>query len=174
MSKDTEVETGVKEDVQDAPTEQKEEIASSPTEQEVDVADVIAAKDAELAKVRGERDNYKKGMLKAKGKLPEEDLDEELSSEDKMRQIVREEMLDTKEAQLSEEKDAIIKKALKENKEMKLALATGSSSNVSGSNQEKPVFETGSDKKNDALLNRFGGDQTKVDRFKKLQTEREA
>lgn len=174
MDNNTEVETGVEEEVQDAPTEQKEEIASPQPEQGIDYEALLAEKDAELAKVKEEKENYKKGLLKAKGKLPEEELEEDLSADDKMRQIAQEVVLSTKESQLNQEKDELYKKALKENKEMKLAMATGTSSNAQGSNQEKPQFETPSDKKDEALLAKFGGDQTKVDRFKALHANREA
>lgn len=92
--------------------------ASAPSTTEEDFLTVLEAKDAELKKVSDERDNYRKGMLKAKGKLPN-DEDEKV---DMIRQIAREEALAIQEARLSAEKDDLIKKALRENKELKLAL----------------------------------------------------
>lgn len=80
----------------------------------------LAAKDAEIARLTESDANWKVAALKAKAKLkgvPDPDETEE----EKYRRIVREELANSELARLNSEKDAILKKALKENKEMKLA-----------------------------------------------------
>ncbi len=78
------------------------------------------ALEAEKAQLIIERDNYKKGMLKAKGKLPEESDDTE-SVDEKMRRIAEETLAESRLTQLAMEQDVLLKKALKENRELKLA-----------------------------------------------------
>lgn len=115
-----------------------------PTTTEVDSETLLAQKDAEIAKIATERDNYRKGLLKAKGKLPdEEELDTSTPEglEALVDRKVAEKLLNTKEAQLQAEKDAIIKQTLKRNKELELALKNRTdvtSTSGQGSNQEKP------------------------------------
>jgi outer membrane protein TolC len=72
---------------------------------------------ANLDKVAAERENYKKGMLAAKGKS-----DDDESEEDKIARIVEEKLQGSTEAQLLKQKDEIAKRALQENKELKVAL----------------------------------------------------
>ncbi len=98
----------------------KEESAASPDLQ-VDFAAQLAAKDAELAKLAAERDNYKTGMLKAKGKLPEDEIDND-DVDTKIQKAVQEALYSESEKKLQAEKDAILQKALTENKELKVAL----------------------------------------------------
>ncbi len=112
--------------------------------QEVDYESVLKQKDDELAQVRQERENYKKGMLKAKGKLPEEyqtDTDTPEDMEAIIDRKVTEKLLSTKEAQLQAEKDQAMRAVLKRNRELEVALKNrgqvGSGTGI-GSNQEKP------------------------------------
>lgn len=120
-----------------------EEVVTQPTTQ-VDYETLLAQKDAEIAKVRAEKDNYRKGLLKEKGKLPEDyrsDTDEPETTESMTRRIVNETLLSTKEAQLQAEKDEALKAVLKRNKELETALKNRgqiTSQTGEGSNQEKP------------------------------------
>lgn len=119
------------------------------TPQEVDYEALLAEKDAAIAKVQQEKENYRKGMLKAKGKLPEEDhLDNDKPEEDeRFRRIAREEMLSTKEAQLQADKDATISALAKRTKELETALRNRgqiTSASALGSNQDKPEVKTDS------------------------------
>jgi hypothetical protein len=169
MSTDTTVETKV----ETAVTPPETVVAPSATE--VDYEAVIADKDAELAQVRTERENYRKGMLKAKGKLPEE---EELDSstpegmESLVDRKVQEKFLSTKEAQLQSEKDAALKAVLKRNKELEVALRNrGQITSVSGqgSNQEKPEGKIDNYLSNEQVnaLKAKGWDDKKIEAFKK-------
>lgn len=81
----------------------------------------IAQLEADKAKLIVESANYKLGMLKAKNKAPENFEDE--GEEERIARIVQEKLAETKIAQIDTEKDTLIKKTLRENKELKLALS---------------------------------------------------
>ncbi len=105
---------------------------------------------AELAKVKTDRDNYRKGLLKAKGKLPEEEEADDTPPEnwrEEARKIAREEYLSTQEAQLQAKEEAQVKAILKRNKELTIALKNRgqiTSNTASGSNEEKPEVKVDS------------------------------
>ena len=98
------------------------ETVVTPTTTEVDYEVELQKKDAEIAKIKEDKENYRKGMLKAKGKLPEEDNLEDESLDDKVSRLVKEQILNTKEAQVQAEKDALVTTLAKKNKELTLAL----------------------------------------------------
>lgn len=120
-----------------------EEVVTQSTTQ-VDYEALLAEKDAEIAKVQAEKNNYRKGLLQAKGKLPEDyqsDTGETETTESMTRRIINETLLSTKEAQLQAEKDQALKAVLKRNKELETALRNRgqvTSQTGEGSNQEKP------------------------------------
>lgn len=78
------------------------------------------ALEAEKARLIEEAANYKVAYLKEKSKRKEEDPEGE-SDEERMRRIAQETLADSRLAEIAREQDAIIKKALRENKELKLA-----------------------------------------------------
>jgi hypothetical protein len=104
---------------------------------------LLAEKDAKIAKVSEERDNYRKGMLKAKGKLPE---DEEVDVAEIARQAARDEILSSEVFKAQQEKDALIVAMTRELKEAKVALnnraQVSSSSSGAGADTSniKPQF----------------------------------
>lgn len=115
--------------------------------EEVDYEAELLKKDQELEKIRRERENYKQGLLRAKGKLSEEELyADEVSQEDKVRSIIREELLNTESSRIAQEREEILAKVLRENKELKLANKTKSQKSgspvVAGTNQERPKSDT--------------------------------
>lgn len=148
------------------------EVATQTTE--VDYEAELTKKDAELAKVRAEKENYRRGMLKAKGKLPDED---DISSNDedidaKIDRKVEEKYLATREAQVLAEKDALVIASAKKIKELSLALKNRSqvsSSTGQGSNQDRPEVRTDSTLSEDQLssLRAKGWDDKKIELFKK-------
>jgi len=97
-----------------------------------------AALEAEKAKLLEESINYKAAYLKERAKSADGDDDERL------RRIAREELSNSRLADIAREQDIIIKKALKENKELKLAHLNKSDIPVSiGSHSEgQPVKDT--------------------------------
>lgn len=104
-----------------ADTQPQETAAAPVTEQtppEVDWEAKFNESQANLEKVAAERENYKKVALSKKKGESNDDEDEE----ERFRRIAREEALKTQEAQLNQQKDEIIKRALQENKELKVAL----------------------------------------------------
>ena len=104
------------------------------TTTEIDAQTRIAELEAEKAQLATERDNYKIGMLKAKGKIPE--FDENESEDDKIRRISHETLAESRLADIAREQDAIIKKALIENKELKSALKNKTSTNAVSTGSE--------------------------------------
>lgn len=150
------------------------EVVSTQTDTQVDYEALLAEKDAELAKVQQEKDNYKKGLLKAKGKLPEDyqtDTDEPESLENFIDRRVSEKLLDTKEAQLQAEKDMALKAVIKRNKELETALRNRgqiTSQTGEGSNQEKPEGKQDNYFSNEQLqaLRAKGYDDKKIETLK--------
>ena len=94
----------------------QKEVAIPQTE---DLEAKVTALEAEKARLVEETANWKLAALKAKGKIKEEPV--EIGDEDRLRQIAREELANSRLAEIAQEQDTIIKKALKENKELKLA-----------------------------------------------------
>jgi hypothetical protein len=79
----------------------------------------IAALEEEKATLIQNEANYKIAYLKEKSKNREPDPDE--SEEDRIRRITREELAQTRISQIDSEKEALLKKTIAENKELKLA-----------------------------------------------------
>lgn len=100
----------------------KEETGASAVQ--IDYAAELAKKDAELAKLAIERDNYKNGLLAAKGKLPEQQVVENQPDiEALIDQKVSEKLYSEKEKQIQAEKNALLEDALKKVSELSTALA---------------------------------------------------
>ncbi len=81
----------------------------------------FAALEAEKAKLIEERENYKVAFLKERQKGKHEDVVVDESEDEKLRRLIREEAINSNIAQLARDQDALLKQALKENKELKLA-----------------------------------------------------
>jgi hypothetical protein len=98
-----------------------------------------AVLEAEKVKLLEETVNYKAAYLKEKAKQADGGDDEE-----RLRRIAREELSNSRLAEIAREQDTIIKKALKENKELKLAQMNKTDVSVSiGSHSEgQPVRDT--------------------------------
>lgn len=146
---------------------------------EVDYEALLAEKDAEIAKVEQEKNNYRKGLLKAKGKIPEDyqsDADDSEDQDTRTRRIVEETLLSTKEAQIRAEKDQVTKAAFKRIKELETALKNRgqiTSSSGEGSNQEKPEGKKDNYFSNDqiAYFKSKGWDDKKIESVKKNMTK---
>ncbi len=100
-------------------TEAKPEVIPPKEEIEDDNEARILALEKEKAKLIEESANYRVAYLKEKSKKKENPEDE--GEEDTMRRIAREELAGSRLVEIAQEQDQIIKKALKENKELKLA-----------------------------------------------------
>ncbi len=86
---------------------------------EEDLEAKIQALEEEKARLVESEANFKVAYLKEKSKKTESFEDE--SEEDRFRRIAREELTNSRLSQIDREKDEAFKKALKENKELKLA-----------------------------------------------------
>ncbi len=104
-------------------TETKSETIPSaevkPAETQTEAEAKIAALEAEKATILEREANYKVAYLKEKKK--NEELDPNETDEERMRRIAREELAQTRITQIDSEKEDLLKKTLKENKELKLA-----------------------------------------------------
>lgn len=80
-----------------------------------------AALEAERAKLIEEAANYKLAFLKEKKKKEASEDFEDETEEERIRRITIETLKDSRLAEIAREQDALLKKALKENKELKLA-----------------------------------------------------
>lgn len=95
---------------------------------------------ASLDKVAAERENYKRVALSKKGKS-----DDDESEDEKISRIVAQQLQESTEARLLREKDEIAKKAIQENKELKVALknrAQVGASAASGGGQSSTDVKT--------------------------------
>lgn len=152
---------------------QPEKSETPPTNQtEVDYEAENAKLDDELKKTREERDNYRRGLLKAKGKLPDEETDTPPENwREEARQIAREEYLATKEADIQKQKDALTAKQAKELKELRLALKNRTqitTASAQGSNEDKPEVKVESVLSKDQIssLKSRGWSDAKIESYK--------
>lgn len=101
----------------------------------------FAQLEAEKAKAIEEAANYKLAFLKEKTKQPENFENE--SEEDKMRRIAQETLANSRVADIAREQDELLQRALKENKELKLAQLnkTNTPPAVIGSHNEAPTVQ---------------------------------
>ena len=108
--------------------------------QEKTVKDLLAEKDAEIERIREEKNNYKRGMLIAKGKIKEEEIEEDEDLDAKIDRKVNEKLFDARISEAQKSKEELLNKALKENEEMKRVMRNRGISAPSsmGSNLDKP------------------------------------
>jgi hypothetical protein len=86
-----------------------------------------------------ERDNYRTGLLKAKGKVSDEDEGDELSLDEKINRAVEERLQSAELLKVRANAEEVLKKVLQENRELKVALKNRSQSTaVSGGSTDKP------------------------------------
>lgn len=155
--------------VETAEAEAAAAAANEPTELEK----ALAEKDAMLVKLAAERDNYKKGMLKAKGKVSknEDDDSEEETVDEKVTRLVKEQLLDTQFDLAQKEKDALILKTLARNKELETALKNRSQIATAGAGSSSETKLAPADPVLTAeklsQLKGLGWDDKKIELFKK-------
>jgi hypothetical protein len=95
----------------------------------VEVDTKVAEVEEKLAKMTEERDNYKKGLLQAKGKLPSEELDvSELSVAEQVELALKNRDIE----QSLQAKEVEVQRILRENSELKLALKNRPEGSIGG------------------------------------------
>lgn len=161
-----------------ASTEPGVETSQSPAPEidpEVDYEAQNSALIEELARVEKEKENYKRAALKAKGKLPQpssyEEEEEPSDLEALIEKKVEEKLILSRETQIRRQQEELIKKALKENKELKLALQAKSqisntSIGASGSSSSPAPSDGVLTKEQIQLFKQQGWDDTKIQRLK--------
>jgi hypothetical protein len=130
-SEGQEVETKDQEELktEDKVETKSEETTEAPAVDEVDYEALLKEKDEKIAKITADKDNYRKMALKYK--KGEEEVEPELSDEEKLRAIVKEELFNSDLAQAQREKDDLLAKLVRENKELKIANKNSVKSNLS-------------------------------------------
>ena len=94
----------------------------------------------ENARIANDRDNYKKGLLQAKGKLAQDLGADEIDLDTLVEKKVQDTLLRTKEFQNEQAKQELIRNIVKENKELKNALlARDGISRVAGGGSAGPT-----------------------------------
>lgn len=141
--------------------------AAEPNEFEKQLAD----KDDLISKLTTDRDNYKKGMLKAKGKLKEDGTPEFVETEEeKFDRMFQEKMLDSQLSQALKEKDDIIKSSVKRISELETALKNRGGIATAGSGSGSATKVTPKDpvlsEDMIATLKSKGWDDKKIERYK--------
>ncbi len=111
--------TAVKDVPVAAPGGVQANVTPTPVVQE-DLSAKFEALEAENKRLAGERDSYRRNLLKVKGKIVE-DIEGE-DPDEKMQRIAEATVASSRLAEIAREQDDIIRKALKENNELKLAL----------------------------------------------------
>lgn len=153
----------------DTPTAVPETTVPPVLTKEEDSEARIAALEAEKAKLMEESANYKVGMMKAKAKLKgEENFDEE--DDDRMKRIARETVAESRLLEIAREQDAIIQKALKENKELKLAQSNKTSTppaSIGTHSESQSVRDTTITPEQMAAFKARGWTEKDIERYKK-------
>ncbi len=131
-----------------------------------DVEAKVAALEAEKAKIIVERENYKMAFLKEKNKGNE---DVEFDDDERMSKIAQKVLADSRLAEIAREQDEIIRKALKENKELKLARSkTNEPPAAAGSHSESPpVRDTSITAEQLAAFKKMNWTEKDIERYKK-------
>lgn len=130
--------TAVEEGTEGAATQENE--GSS-----IDFEAELAKKDALIDQLTKDKNNYKKGLLKAKGKLPEEEEDEE-DIDAKIERKVQERMIDSQLTQAQKEKDDLYKKGLTRIKELETAIKNRSQISTADAGSGSSIKITPKDK----------------------------
>lgn len=113
-----------------------EEAAKAPTEAEAKILALEAEKNAILER----ETNYKLAYLKEKKK--NEQLDPNETDEERIRRITREELAAERITAIDSEKEELLKKTLKENKELKLAFQNKIPDKPSGGSHSENIEVT--------------------------------
>lgn len=128
----------------------------------------ILALEAEKNAILEREANYKVAYLKEKKK--NEQLDPDETDEERIRRITREELSNRRITEIDTEKEELLKKTIRENKELKLAIQNKSpnSSSASGTHSENPeVVSTTITPEQLAAFKARGWTEKDIERYKK-------
>jgi hypothetical protein len=137
----------IKQDEAQTSKNEQEELKAPVSSEQENYESVLQEKDSKISKLQSDLENYRKGMLKYKGMVREQEeptSNFETFSQDeidnRIEEKVKEVLLSSQIAQAVEEKNELIKKMARELSETKIALKNKptSTSTASGTNQDKP------------------------------------
>jgi hypothetical protein len=101
-----------------------------------DYETILKEKDSKISRLAADRDNYRTGMLKYK-KLAEDNPDDKSLDEERVKQMIKEEMVSSELFKEQTEKEALVMTLAKENKELKVAMSNKSQiSNLPGGSSQ--------------------------------------
>jgi hypothetical protein len=134
----------LKPNTEEVKTEEVKETTEAPKVDEVDYEVLIKEQSDKIAKLETDKDNYRKMALKYKkdSKEEPEDVEPELSGDERIRAIVKEEFYNSEIAEAQRKKDELLTKLVRENKELKVANKNSVKSNISsggGGAEEREV-----------------------------------
>lgn len=124
--------------------------------------------EAKIAKLEEEKENYRKAYLKASEK-PRVEI-QDLSEDERLAHIVDERLAQSRIAEISKEQDELLKKTLKENKELKLAQLNKTNEPPAAVGQHAeglPVKDTTITADQLAFFKKNGWDDKKIEAYKK-------
>lgn len=126
----------------------------------------IAALEAEKNAIAEREANYKAAYLKEKAKNKEY-VPEDETEDERVRRITREELANSRLAQIDTEKEALLHKTLKENKELKLAQLSriGASAAVGTHTESQAVTSTILTPDQRAYFKSLGKDDKWIERY---------
>jgi len=143
----------------------KKEAENAPTEAEVKILALEAEKNAILEREA----NYRLAYLKEK-KKNEGQVDPDETEDERVRRITREELANVRVSQIDTEKEELLKKTLRENKELKLAIQnkpTNTSTGAGGSTEQPIVVSTVVTPEQITAFKARGWTEKDIERYKK-------
>lgn len=138
--------------------------------QEVEVTSIPTAEDvdARYQALEKEKENYKNAYLKERNKHREPIVEDE-DEDEKINRKVQEAIANSRLAEIAQEQDSLIKKALKENRELKLAVAnktTTPSATIGTHSETIAVKDTSVTPEQMAFFKSKGWDDKTIQRYK--------
>lgn len=134
---------------------------------EEDLEEKLATIEAEKAKAVEEKENYRKAYLKEAERRNEPANEDEDS---RIKRLVDERLADSKLVEIAREQDELIRKALKENKELKLAHLNKSNeppASLGSHSESSPVRDTAVTPDQMAFFKSKGWSDQDIERYKK-------
>lgn len=144
-------------------------IVPEQNEVEVDLEAEVSKLQAEKNRLIEESANYRVAYLKEKKKKENFDDEIEETEDEKIRRIAAETVADSRIAEIAREQDVIIKKALKENRELKLAVSnkTPVAAAVGAHTENSPVVSTSVTPEQLTAFKAKGWSDKDIERYKK-------
>lgn len=136
----------------------------------VDLAETLSKTLEQLAKAESDRDNYKTGLLKAKGKAGDDGVDADADDfQDKVAQAVKLALADSEVVKNAEAAKTLTEQVIRRNRELETAMANKSQGATGGGTSSESKMVVGDNQLSQdqiTSLKARGWDDTKIERFK--------